>query len=90
MTNQELGKIAYDAYCEVTDWKSAITGAPLPAFEETPALVQAAWRIAAKAVAATVIYEKKIVGSKKIAQDLDIQEPGIVRELRAADILGEK
>jgi hypothetical protein len=45
-----LGRIAYEAYCETTGWKSAITGADLPPFIETPTQVQIAWTAAAMAV----------------------------------------
>lgn len=39
----ELAKIAYEAYCESTDWKSAITGDPLPQFNNCRPSVQKAW-----------------------------------------------
>ena len=45
-----LGRIAYEAYCESTGWKSAITGADLPAFQDTPQSVQTGWIAAAQAV----------------------------------------
>lgn len=45
----ELGKVAYDAYCETTDWKSAVSGAQLPQFSATSELIQKAWIAAAKA-----------------------------------------
>lgn len=46
----ELGKVAYDAYCETTEWKSAISGAALPQFKDTSELIQQAWVNAGKAV----------------------------------------
>lgn len=45
----ELGKVAYDAYCETTGGKSAITGLVLPEFKVTSELIQQAWVAAAKA-----------------------------------------
>lgn len=45
-----LGRIAYEAYCNTTNWKSAVTGADLPPFYETPATVQIGWIAAAQAV----------------------------------------
>lgn len=45
-----LGRTAYEAYCETTGWKSAVTGADLPQFYDTPAAVQAGWIAAAQAV----------------------------------------
>lgn len=50
---QALGRIAYEAYCEVTGWKSAITDVDLPRFNETPEVVQRAWIAAAAAVRAS-------------------------------------
>lgn len=44
------GRIAYEAYCEETRWKSAITGADLPPFHATPEAVQNGWIAAAQAV----------------------------------------
>jgi hypothetical protein len=46
----KLGKIAYDAYCGTTGFKSAITGDPLPPFHLTPEAVQSGWIAAAGAV----------------------------------------
>ena len=45
-----LGRTAYEAYCETTGWKSAVTGADLPKFYDTPKAVQVGWIAAAQAV----------------------------------------
>jgi len=45
-----LGRIAYEAYCEATGWKSAVTGTDLPKFYDAPAAVQIGWIAAAQAV----------------------------------------
>lgn len=45
-----LAKIAYEAYCETTGWKSAVTGADLPPFNKTPQAVQEGWVVAVMAV----------------------------------------
>jgi hypothetical protein len=45
-----LGRIAYEAYCETTDWKSAVTGADLPEFYSTPEAVRTGWIASARAV----------------------------------------
>ena len=45
-----LGRLAYEAYCGTTGWKSAVTGASLPAFYKTPEAVQAGWIAASRAV----------------------------------------
>ena len=45
-----LGRTAYEAYCETTGWKSAVTGADLPRFYDTPQEVQKGWCSAAQAV----------------------------------------
>lgn len=46
----KLGRLAYEAYCATTDWKSAVTGADLPPFGKTPETVQRGWIAAAQAV----------------------------------------
>jgi len=45
-----LGRIAYEAYCETTNWKSAVTGADLPGFYSTSEAVRTGWIASAKAV----------------------------------------
>jgi hypothetical protein len=47
-----LGRIAYEAYCDTTNWKSVVTGAALPIFDETPQAMKTAWITAAQAVVA--------------------------------------
>lgn len=63
----DLAQVAYDAYCQTTDWKSAVTGAPLPAFALTSPLVKQAWSSAAKAVTDKVLdsVEARIRGMHK-------------------------
>lgn len=46
----KLARIAYEAYCETTNWKSAVTGAQLPDFLDCPAAVQNGWIAAASAI----------------------------------------
>ncbi|QSQ19308.1 hypothetical protein JY651_28680 [Pyxidicoccus parkwayensis] len=50
-TREELDHAArcYAAYCGVTDGRSAVTGAELPAFDACPVLVRAGWLAAARA-----------------------------------------
>lgn len=36
-TPDEAAKALYEAYCGVTDWKSAVSGDPLPSWEELKA-----------------------------------------------------
>jgi hypothetical protein len=45
-----LGQVAYEAYCEQTHWKSAISGADLPSFNVQKIEIQVAWEAAARAV----------------------------------------
>lgn len=45
-----LAKIAYDAYCADTNWKSAISGADLPPFSGLTDPVVQAWIASARAV----------------------------------------
>lgn len=44
----ELARKAYEAYCESTNWKSAITGAALPPFDNCPGGVKKGWIAVAK------------------------------------------
>ncbi len=45
-----LGKHAYQAYCAATGGVSAVTGAPLPQWEEQAADIRSAWIMAGIAV----------------------------------------
>ena len=53
MTNQDLAKMAYEAYCEARDWKS-VRGDALPDFEGQSFELQEAWAQAAEAVRAAL------------------------------------
>ena len=44
---KELAAELYEAYCEATGWKSAVTGADLPQWNDTTREVQDAWRAVA-------------------------------------------
>lgn len=46
------GKIAYDAYCEQTNWKSLVSGADLPQWDALKPEIQEAWEASARAVRA--------------------------------------
>lgn len=48
------GRCAYEAYSVSAGGKSLVTGDPLPAWDELPAPVRAAWIAAALAVASVV------------------------------------
>lgn len=43
------GQLAYEAYCETTEWKSAVTGAPLPQWDQVKPEIVKAWENAAVA-----------------------------------------
>lgn len=47
---EHLARIAYGAYCETTGWKSAITGANLPPYDNNIEAVKIGWRAAVKVV----------------------------------------
>lgn len=49
-SGQDVGKIAYDAYCRSVGGVSAITGATLPEFHDTKHEIRVAWTAAAEAV----------------------------------------
>jgi hypothetical protein len=40
---KSLAQILYEAYCESAEWKSAITGAALPQWENAPEAVKKHW-----------------------------------------------
>jgi hypothetical protein len=44
------GQIAYEAYCGASHWKSLMTGASLPAWEQVRQDIQAAWERGSAAV----------------------------------------
>lgn len=44
------GEVAYAAYCAQTDGRSAVTGEPLPAWDEQRQEIRDAWDAAAAAV----------------------------------------
>ena len=44
------GHIAYEAYCEQSGWKSLISGADLPKYNDLSSAIRIAWWAAAKAV----------------------------------------
>lgn len=47
--NKTPGQLAYEAYCETTGWKSAVSGAPLPQWTEVKPEIVKAWENAALA-----------------------------------------
>ena len=47
---ESMGKIAYEAYCENTGWKSLVSGSQLPPWCDLSLAIQAAWEAAANAV----------------------------------------
>lgn len=52
-----LGQVAYEAYCNHTGWKSAISGAPLPQWKDVKPDIKAAWESAGQAVADSISSE---------------------------------
>lgn len=45
-----FGKVAYEAYCCKTGWKSLVSGAQLPSWDELKQEIRDAWEAAAMAV----------------------------------------
>ena len=45
-----FGEIAYNGYCEYTNWKSLISGADLPKWEAVKPEIKEAWEKAAENV----------------------------------------
>lgn len=46
----KIGRIAYEGYCEYTEWKSLATGDSLPQWEGLSSEIRAAWTLAAIAL----------------------------------------
>lgn len=46
----DLAQIAYEAFCNHTGWKSLISRAPLPQWNDLKPEIQNAWRAAANAL----------------------------------------
>lgn len=46
----DIGQVAYEGYCAVSDGKSLVSGGPLPTWEEQAPEIREAWRAAADAV----------------------------------------
>lgn len=47
----DKARIGYEEYCNYTGWKSAVTGDPLPQWEQLPGAVVNAWFAAAQVIA---------------------------------------
>lgn len=47
---KSYGQIAYEAYCETTEWRSLVTKASLPQWNNVKPEIQNAWSNAANAV----------------------------------------
>ncbi len=54
-SDDPLGKVAYEAYCQQTGWKSLATGDPLPAWVDQGERIRLAWGSAALAVMDAVL-----------------------------------
>lgn len=50
LTMVDLGRVAYEAYCGNTGWKSLVSGAALPQWDDLKPEIRAAWEVAAEAV----------------------------------------
>ena len=49
-TEKSMGQIGYEAYCTKTDWKSLVSGQPLPQWIYLKPEIQYAWDVAAAAI----------------------------------------
>lgn len=57
---EDLAKVAYEAYCRSTGGRSAVTGEPLPAWEDVTREVRDAWDAASQAVAAALLDPQEV------------------------------
>lgn len=53
--HKSLGQLSYEAYCGQTGWKSAVSGALLPGWENVNPAIRAAWESAGRAVSEDVL-----------------------------------
>lgn len=51
------GQIAYEAYCAVTDWKSLVSGAALPQWDDVRSEIKEAWEKSGQVVAGQAASE---------------------------------
>jgi len=58
VTEQNLAKVAYDAYCTSTGGVSLISGDKLPEFDKLKDEIKAAWAAAALAVSSVVVRNR--------------------------------
>lgn len=63
-----LGNIAYNAYCESTNWKSVYTGADLPQYDQQRPEVIQAWENSALAIASTLCSTKSVVENTQVKE----------------------
>lgn len=65
MTNTK-GKIAYNAYCAQTNWKSLVSGQDLPKWEALKSEIRIAWECAAQAVCQSIVDKILSEESKRL------------------------
>ena len=61
---KDLAEIAYEAYREMSQGKSLVSGQPIPPFAELPPLIRQAWDAAAQAVAAAIAANEPRNGAR--------------------------
>ena len=52
--SKPFGQVAYEAYCEKTEWKSRFNGDALPEWKDQDPEIRGCWEAAAQAVAEEV------------------------------------
>lgn len=57
-SEDDMGRAAYEAYCQSVGGKSPITGDDLPEYKELPLPVRTGWIAAGRAVATAVRNER--------------------------------
>ena len=55
-----LGQTNYEMYCHFTDWKSLVTGATLPPWDQLDPQIQKAWEFSANGVKTQIEEEKEL------------------------------
>lgn len=64
------GQLAYEAYCAHTDWKSLISGAPLPQWDDVKPEIKAAWKTVTQALMNECITNQELFAERSTHQQM--------------------
>lgn len=70
--NKTLGQIAYEAYCAMSNWKSLVSGAPLPKWHDVTPEIKSAWEAAGQTAGEAAIAEAN--ANRSYQSEIDREE----------------